>query len=115
MPKKRRNQGRNKNNRGHVKVIVCSNCGRRCPKDKAVKRFTIKDIVDTSSKKDIEEQRAFDPYLVPKLYIKMQYCISCAIHSRIVKVRSVEDRRVRAPPQRIKRDVAGRPVEKKEE
>jgi small subunit ribosomal protein S26e len=115
MPKKRRNQGRNKNNRGHVKVIVCSNCGRRCPKDKAVKRFTIKDIVDASSKKDLEEQRAFDQYVVPKLYIKMQYCISCAIHSRIVKVRSVEDRRIRAPPQRVARDATGRPVQKKEE
>ena len=115
MPKKRRNQGRNKNNRGHVKCIVCSNCGRRCPKDKAVKRFNIKDIVDASSKKDLEEQRAFDPYVVPKLYIKMQYCISCAIHSRIVKVRSTTERRVRTPPQRIQRDAAGRVVPKKED
>jgi small subunit ribosomal protein S26e len=59
MPKKRRNNGRNKNNRGHVKTIVCVNCGRRCPKDKAIKRFTIRDIVDQSSKKDLEENRAF--------------------------------------------------------
>ncbi len=115
MPKKRRNQGRNKNNRGHVKVIVCSNCGRLCPKDKAVKRFNIKDIVDASSKKDLEEQRAYDPYVVPKLYIKMQYCISCAIHSRIVKVRSVADRKIRAPPQRVQRDATGRVLPKKED
>jgi len=38
----------------------------------------------------------------------MQYCISCAIHSRIVKVRSRVDRRVRAPPQRVQRDAAGK-------
>ena len=108
MPKKRRNNGRNKNNRGHVKTIVCVNCGRRCPKDKAIKRFTIRDIVDQSSKKDLEENRAFEFYVIPKLYIKMQYCVGCAIHSRIVKVRSTEDRRVRVPPQRVQRDATGK-------
>ncbi len=40
----------------------------------------------------------------------MQYCISCAIHSRIVKVRSTVDRRSRAPPQRVQRDAAGKVV-----
>ena len=115
MAVKRRNHGRNKNNRGFVKTIVCSNCGRLCPKDKAVKRFTIRDIVDASSKKDLEENRAFDQYVVPKLYIKMQYCVGCAIHARIVKVRSIVDRRSRAPPQRIQRDATGKVLAKKED
>ena len=110
MPVKRRNHGRNKKNRGYQKPIVCSNCGRICPKDKAIKRFTIRDIVDASSKKDLEENRAFETYIIPKLYIKMQYCISCGIHSRIVKVRSNTDRKSRLPPQRIQRDAAGKSV-----
>ena len=38
----------------------------------------------------------------------MQYCVGCAIHSRIVKVRSTEDRRIRAPPARVQRDAAGK-------
>jgi small subunit ribosomal protein S26e len=44
----------------------------------------------------------------------MQYCISCAIHSRIVKVRSATDRRIRTPPPRIQRDATGKIIQKKD-
>ena len=99
MPKKRRNNGRNKKHKGHSDPVHCENCKRLVPKDKAIKRFLIKNMVDGSSKRDIEDQSIYktetENYSMPKLFIKNQYCVSCGIHARIVRVRSRVNRRVR--------------------
>ena len=54
-------------------------------------------MVDGSSKRDIEEQSVYgaDNYSMPRLFIKNQYCVSCGIHARIVRVRSTVNRRIR--------------------
>ena len=52
---------------------------------------------------DIQEASAIEDYRLPKLYIKMQYCISCAVHAHIVRVRSREGRRIRENPMAIRR------------
>jgi len=97
MPKKRRNNGRNKNNKGNSISVHCNNCTRLVAKDKAIKRFIIKNMVDSSSKRDIEEASAYNEENngMPKLFVKNQWCVACAIHARIVKVRSTENKRIR--------------------
>ena len=54
----------------------------------------MRNMVDGSSKRDIMEKSAFAKmeFHLPKIYVKVQYCISCAIHSRTVRVRSSKAR-----------------------
>ena len=76
----------------------CDNCACSVPKDKAIKRFQIKSLIEAAAHEDVRTATVYEEYEVPKFFHKNQYCISCAVHLKNVRCRSAEDRKNRENP-----------------
>lgn len=104
MTVKRRNHGRNRHGRNHTRQVVCDGCGCKPAKDKAIKRFTVRNIVDKSSLRDLIDACVIDDYELPKFYIKIHYCVSCAVHRKTVRPRARKVRAIRTNPRQAMMD-----------
>jgi small subunit ribosomal protein S26e len=91
MPLKRASRGRKKGGKGSSGTVQCINCGQTVPKDKAKKVTSRLNLVEHSLAKELRAQGA---YIASPTVLKW-YCISCAIHFKILKIRSASTRRQR--------------------
>ena len=90
VPKKRQNRGRHKGSKGHVEYIHCDNCGRLIPKDKAICVTKWYSPVDPQLARELERKGA----IIMRYPVTKCYCVSCAVHYGIVKVRPEHERKV---------------------
>jgi small subunit ribosomal protein S26e len=64
----------------------------------------VRNIVDKSSLRDLSDASIIENYELPKFYIKLHYCISCAVHRKIVRPRSKVTRSSRVNPRQAMMD-----------
>jgi len=91
LPFKRKSRGRSKGSKGSSGVIQCAGCGQLVPRDKAKKSTRRLSIVDPQLAKELRQKGAYIAMPSDTKY----YCVSCAVHRGIVKVRAESERRMR--------------------
>lgn len=91
MTKKRASRGRSKGGKGSSGVVHCSQCGALVPRDKAKKVTGRITFIEPSLAKELRS--TWDTFYAPMSTDVKFYCVSCAVHRGIVKVRSESDRR----------------------
>jgi small subunit ribosomal protein S26e len=91
MPSKRKSRGRSKGKKGGGSVVQCAGCGSLVPRDKAKKSTRRVSVVDPVLARELRDKGTFLPMRVDTKY----YCVSCAVHRKIVKVRAKNERRFR--------------------
>jgi len=87
MPKKRKNSGTSKGG-GNV-MVQCTRCNRLVPRSKAKKVTRPTRLMEGVIAKELRQAGA----ILPNDKNTKHLCISCAVHSHVVKIRSAVDRK----------------------
>lgn len=99
MPVKRKSRGRAKGGKGKSSLVQCSGCGELVPRDKAKRESRRVSLVDSALYKELRQKGT---YIASRTETKY-YCVSCAVHRGVVKVRAKEERRHRPERRRFRR------------
>lgn len=89
MPVKRKSHGRSKGGKGRSMQVQCCVCGQLVPRDKAKKSTRRVSVLNPTLARELRQKGA---YVSSRLDTKY-YCVSCAVHRGIVKVRAEDERR----------------------
>ena len=89
VPVKRKSRGRSKGSKGRSDLVQCSGCGGLVPSDKAKKISRPVTLVEPTLARELRQRGAYMPMHVETKY----YCVSCAVHRGVVKVRARNERR----------------------
>jgi len=91
MPVKRKSRGRAKGGKGRGAMVQCSSCGQLVPRDKAKRVSRRISMVDSALYKELRQKGT---YVSSRTETRI-YCVSCAVHRGVVKVRSKNERKQR--------------------
>ncbi|MCW4018379.1 MAG: 30S ribosomal protein S26e [Candidatus Bathyarchaeota archaeon] len=91
MPFKRKSRGRSKGSKGSSTLVQCAHCGQQVPRDKAKRSTRRVSFVEPQLAKELRQKGTYISSWVDTKW----YCVSCAVHRGIVKVRSENERHSR--------------------
>ncbi|MCS7139947.1 MAG: 30S ribosomal protein S26e [Candidatus Nezhaarchaeota archaeon] len=90
MPKKRKNRGRAKGDKGRDSIVSCDGCGRPIPRGKAIRVTRYVSFVDPQLRAELEKKGV----TISKTLVTKYLCVSCAIFQGVRKVRAEEERKI---------------------
>ncbi len=93
MAKKRKSRGRHKGAKGSEDRVQCDKCGALIPRSKAVKVSVWSLPIDPKLARELKAKGA----ILPRYKIVKNYCIRCAIHYGIIRIRSWKERKKHEP------------------
>jgi len=91
LPFKRKSRGRSKGGKGSGATVQCAGCGQIVPRDKAKRSTRRISLVDYALAKELRQKGT---YIASSSDTRL-YCVSCAVHRGIVKVRAEKERHMR--------------------